>query len=92
MRKLYAIIDTQAAEILGTIFIQRADAAAIRMFGDIATHRDSIVAKHTVDFQLATLGSIDDNHVITPGFAVVLTGSQWQAAQQPAVAPDMPSP
>lgn len=80
---IYAVRDTVADAIVGGLQLHRADAAAIRTFGDIASQRDSIVAMHPGDFELVCLGSIDGLS-ITPDARVVITGAQWLAAQQPA--------
>lgn len=84
MKKLYAILDV-VANAMGPIMVQRHDSAAIRTFGDIASHEKSDIRKHVTDYKLVCLGHLDDDTHTVSGFASgpvdVLTGEQWLAAQ-----------
>lgn len=88
MRELYAILDTVANAIVGSIFIHRADAAAIRMFGDIASRTDTLVGMHPRDFHLVTLGRLTDDNEIIAAPRLILTGDAWLAAQTPRLVHD----
>lgn len=90
MREIYAILDTVANALVGTIFIHRVDAAAIRMFGDIASRNDTIVGMHPRDFHLVTLGRLTDDNQIIAAPRVILTGDAWVAAQTPRLVNDAP--
>lgn len=99
MRNIYAIRDRLAGSVT-TLHLHAADVAAIRFFGDVASHEGTLVNKHPKDFELIRLGSVDDNgRVSVPcevvktddGYSVrfdepvvVLTGELWVAAQQGA--------
>lgn len=80
---LYAVLDLVADNIIGGIQLHRHEAAAIRTFGDIASAENSLVHMHPTDFALVRLGHLTDTHELEPDYAVVLTGVQWLAAQQP---------
>lgn len=82
---IYAVRDTVADLIIGGLQIHRAEASAIRTFGDAATMQGSVVQMHPADFELVRLGwLLEDNQTLEPDFAVVLTGARWLAAQAPA--------
>lgn len=88
MRKLYAVIDTLAQDITGTVITLRNDAEAIRFFTDILSSNDNNVARHPLDHQLVCMGEIiNDNGDIYLADAhgtntLVMTGEQWLATQQ----------
>lgn len=80
---IYAVVDTRADDIHGGLILQKNDAAAIRLFGDIASNPQTVVHRHPDDFELRRLGYIDTaNDIQTEGVAVIITGAQWAAAQQ----------
>lgn len=81
---IYAVHDTVADIIVGGLQTHRAEASAIRTFGDAASMKGSVVQMHPGDFQLLRLGWINDDHSIEPDAAVVMTGATWLAAQQPS--------
>lgn len=83
MRNLYCIFDSLAVA-LGPIVSMAADAAAIRMFGDVASDPQTNVGRHVGDHELLCLGSVDEAGVIVPGLRVVITGAQWRASQAPS--------
>lgn len=80
---LYCILDLVADQLIGQVQLHRHEAAAIRTFGDIAALPDSLVRLHPADFALVRLGYLGDDHQLLPDYAVVITGAQWVAAQQP---------
>lgn len=91
MRQIIAIMDTLANDIVGPLTIHQSDAAAIRFFGDVASHPDSQVGRHIEDYELVAIATIDDagdlqvlpvNHDFRP--RIILTGRQWAAVQQRA--------
>lgn len=81
---LYAIVDEVADAIIGGIQLHKHDAAAIRTFGDIARTEGSMINRHPTDFALMRVGFLMDDHRIDalPSAELVLTGAQWQSAQQ----------
>lgn len=86
---LYAIRDIIARDIIGPIHHFRHEAPAIRLFTDVAARQGTAINEHPGDYELIRLGHIDeedDGHTltITADFHVVLTGSQWLAAQSKA--------
>ena len=88
MKLLYTIRDT-VGEAIGPIVSHAADAAAVRMFGDVASDANTNVARHPADFELVCLGQVYDDGVIVPaagGPRVVITGAAWKAANVAAEA------
>lgn len=83
MRNLYAVYDLKAESIVGGIIMERLDAPAIRAFHDALDPKsNSILSQHPADFELRSLGAIDDQGVVL-GYdepATVATGAQWAAA------------
>lgn len=78
---IYAMYDMASDMIVGRLELHRHDAAAIRWFGDLASMRDSLIGLHPRDYQLLSVGSIDEEQVIAPERRVVLEGHQWAAMQ-----------
>lgn len=82
MKKLYTIRDT-LAQAIGPIVTHAADAAAVRMFGDVVADPQSQVNRHPKDFELVCLGDVSDMGVIdSSGVRVVITGQAWIDAQE----------
>lgn len=81
-RYIIALEDTLAGDITGVIQIFPHPAPAIRFFGDIASHPESNVGRHIEDYQLVSLGTLNDDNTVTPDKQVIITGSQWRASQQ----------
>lgn len=82
--KLYGIYDVRAEGIIGNVVSHRHDAAAVRMFGDIASDKQSIVGQHVSDFELWYLGTLDlESGAIdlTAAPSVILSGAVWLASQ-----------
>lgn len=76
---LYAIIDTITNTIVGGIQLHMNTASAIRTLADIAT-ADTNVNKHPLDFQLRLLGTITEDHHISPELGdIILVGEQIAA-------------
>lgn len=62
-RKLYAIYDTRAGDIMGQILqLQSHDAVAIRDFTDIVLGANSRLAMHPDDYALVELGELETEH------------------------------
>lgn len=89
MSKIYCIHDVVSGLVVGGLHLFPADAAAMRMFADVAGSPDTLISRHPSDFQLVCLGELVEPR---PGFTdlpqavqsdpfVVLTGSQWSASQ-----------
>lgn len=82
MKMLYTIRDV-VAESIGPIVLFAADAAAVRMFGDVAVDPQTNIGRHPADFELICIGQVYDDGVIVPavgGPRVVITGAAWKAA------------
>lgn len=82
-RKIIAIIDNVANDVVGPIQLMYHDAVAIRFFGDVASHPESAIGRHIHDYTLVELGILDDDLTIISARRTILTGSQWAAAQAP---------
>lgn len=80
---IYAIFDVVAQMIIGGLQLHRHHAAAIRMFGDVASAKDTAIAQHPKDFNLIFLGQLNDDNTIMAIVPpeVVISGSAWLAAQ-----------
>lgn len=85
---LYAIIDNLSGNIIGPISLFKAAAVAIRMFGDVAAAKDTIIGQHPADFDLYQLGFLDLDNNLVPAKELVLTGQKWLAVTTPAPTPD----
>jgi len=86
IRTVYAIRDVLAESLLGGLHLFITDAQAIRFFGDIAGDNQTAIARHPSDHELIKLGELDESTGTIVAFVsphVVITGSQWLAAQQP---------
>lgn len=87
-REIIAIIDTIAQDIAGPVVLFRHDAAAVRYFSDIATDPQTMIHRHVSDYDLVSLGQLDDQtFTITPQLRVIITGYQWREAQPPVTEP-----
>jgi len=84
---IYAVLDLIAGQIIGGLWLHRHEAAAIRMFSDVAGDPQSFIAKHPADFNLVRLGYLSEDHELVPEFTTVLTGATWLAAAGAAAAP-----
>lgn len=91
IRYLYAIYDNQANEIVGGIHLHAADAAAIRMYGDVINAGNNMVAQHVIDHDLWKLGTLDMETgklygtETDAGLPVcILTGESWLTVNRPA--------
>lgn len=84
MTKLYAIYDRMAGMTIGKqIYMMNHDAEAVRLFGDIASAKGSIVEMHLEDFELLCLGEINiETGEITTNVQTILTGTTWRVAQE----------
>lgn len=82
--RLFAVRDKVANALIGTVWIMRHEAAAIRTFTDIASDPQSSINKHPADYELIELGELNEtNNAIEPTTRVVLDGATWAATQQP---------
>lgn len=83
MQGIYGVYDNKAEAIVGGLYLFRQDAAAIRMFGDIASDPKTLVGMHTEDYDLLLLGMLQENSTLTATDPIkVMTGAAWLAAQQ----------
>lgn len=80
---IYAILDLVADMIVGGLQLHKADAAAIRIFDELARDEKTILGKHPQDFALLKLGNLTEGHDVEPDSSTVLTGKQWLALQTP---------
>lgn len=78
---MYAIRDILAEVLVGGVHLFKHDAAAVRFFGDVASQKETIVAKHLNDHELIAIGDIDEATGLVTPFAdlprTVITGSAW---------------
>lgn len=84
---IYAIVDVKANQMVGGLMTHKHEAAAVRMFSDIANAKDTMIQRHPQDFNLVRLGYITHDYALAPDYADILTGQNWKAAQdqqQPA--------
>lgn len=91
---IYAILDTVADMIVGGLHLHKHDAAAIRMFTDIASSDGTTINKHPEDFELIYLGALynpdpDGRHTIVDlggsKHTTIITGKQYLAVSQPPI-------
>lgn len=94
MKKIYAIYDRVAKEIVGlqmyALFLFRTDNQAARYFSDAINDKTSILHKHPSDYDLRCIGHITEEGNIVPQDPeknIVLTGDALLAAQEQS-APD----
>lgn len=83
MRKLIAIVDTLANDILGPVQLHHRDETAIRTFSDIATMPNSQIGMHIKDYHLVCLGELNEELNIIAEYRVIMTGEQLESALQP---------
>lgn len=93
---LYAIYDIKAQAIVGNIItLHRSVASAIRMYSDALGNTQSEIGRHPEDYNLISLGEINDAdpqiegslpHIDTwaDGAELVMTGSIWKANRDAA--------
>lgn len=59
IKKIYAVYDAVAQEMIGPLMVLPNDAAARRIFQDAVTNEQSSLAAHPDDYSLCRLGEID---------------------------------
>lgn len=94
---IYAILDTVADMIVGGLHLHKHDAAAIRMFTDIASSDGTTINRHPEDFVLVQLGTVIEYEPHEPrriesDYHTVLTGKQYLAVSQPPIGERHPAP
>lgn len=83
---LYAIRDTVAESIGQQVWLFKADAAAIRFFHDVLSDSKSYPANHPDDYELLSLGMLEDDGSFMGAPTVIFTGTQWKQAKDAAEA------
>ena len=86
MMNVYAIRDKVAESIGQQVWLFKADAAAIRFFHDVMSDPKSYPAQHPDDFELMSLGLLDDDGSFMGTPQVIFTGTQWKQAKEAAEA------
>lgn len=83
--RVYAILDKVADALTGGLQLHKHEAAAVRVFVDIANDPQTTIAHHPEDFELVCLGQLNEDHTLTAMARplVILTGAAWKAAQTP---------
>lgn len=80
-RLLFAIKDTLADDITGTVLSLRNEPEAVRFFRDLLQDSGNQVGKHPADHELLLLGEVktvnDETYIDTNCAKTVLTGGQW---------------
>lgn len=80
---VYAIWDNQAEEYIGGLLLFRADAAALRAFGDIASDPNTQIARHVIDYELHRLAQYSSTTgTLHQDREVIITGERWQNTQR----------
>jgi len=83
---LYAIRDKVAESIGQQVWLFKADAAAIRFFHDVLSDGKSYPANHPDDYELVSLGMLDDEGNFMGSPTVIFSGTQWKQAKDAAEA------
>lgn len=85
-KRIYAVYDRITQDTVGPLWLHAHDAAAIRMFSDVAQLPNSQIAAHPADFVLVKLGEMEITETGYPSVnaqtETIITGSQWIASQQ----------
>lgn len=89
--QIYGIYDTRAQELIGgMLHFHRHEAAAVRMFTDVAAAPNNMISQHPEDFQLIRLGYLTEDVRIEPDFTIVLDGRHFKTLQDSAAASEQP--
>jgi hypothetical protein len=86
MMHVYAIRDKVAESIGQQVWLFKADAAAIRFFHDVLSDAKSYPANHPDDYELLSLGMLEDDGTFMGAPMVIFTGTQWKQAKDAAEA------
>lgn len=86
MMNVYAIRDKVAESIGQQVWLFKADAAAIRFFHDVLSDPKSYPATHPDDYELMSLGLLEDDGNFMGAPMVIFTGTQWKQAKDAAEA------
>lgn len=78
---IYGIVDVVAKDLTGGLHLHRHDAAAIRMFIDVAQSERTAINRHPADYELQRFGVITKEGTIKAYDepVVVITGKAWLA-------------
>lgn len=86
MMSVYAIRDKVAESIGQQVWLFKADAAAIRFFHDVLSDAKSYPAQHPDDYELLSLGILEDDGTFMGAPMVIFSGTQWKQAKEAAEA------
>lgn len=86
MMNVYAIRDKVAESIGQQVWLFKADAAAIRFFHDVLSDAKSYPAQHPDDYELLSLGLLEDDGTFMGAPMVIFSGTQWKQAKEAAEA------
>ena len=86
MMSVYAIRDKVAESIGQQVWLFKADAAAIRFFHDVLSDAKSYPAQDPDDYELLSLGILEDDGTFMGAPMVIFTGTQWKQARDAAEA------
>jgi hypothetical protein len=84
MMHVYAIRDKVAESIGQQVWLFKADAAAIRFFHDVLSDAKSYPAQHPDDYELLSLGMLEDDGTFMGAPMVIFSGTQWKQAREAA--------
>jgi len=84
MMNVYAIRDKVADSIGQQVWLFKADAAAIRFFHDVLSDAKSYPAQHPDDYELLSLGLLEDDGTFMGAPMVIFSGTQWKQAREAA--------
>lgn len=80
MSRLYVIRDTVAKDLFGGIIRVNNDEVARRNFHDALAQDNGPFKGHEADYELISLGTIDNNGNIEPQNLLIARGADWIAA------------
>jgi len=84
MMHVYAIRDKVAESIGQQVWLFKADAAAIRFFHDVLSDAKSYPAQHPDDYELLSLGMLEDDGTFMGAPMAIFSGTQWKQARDAA--------
>jgi hypothetical protein len=78
---IIAIEDRLANDVAGAFVVFKADAPAIRFFGDVIENNPALKS-HIEDYQLVQYGVLDDDMTIISERRIIISGAAYHAAQE----------
>jgi len=85
MYGLLCVVRDRVASSIGPVMMFPAVPSAIRSFSDLALDPQTMVNRHTADFDLVQIGTVDQSTgdvIACMPPVVLLSGASWLAAQE----------